>query len=202
MLEGILNSAAVERADIRRMSLRWLVVILLVSASTSIGSANTVPDPSPDYKVKAIFLFNFAQFVDWPAGAFSDPKSVLVIGVLGDDPFGSYLDQTVKGEIVNGHNLEVRRFKTVEEIQTCHILFISPSIKSDKLEKALQHLAGQNILTVGDAPQFAKLGGMIRFITENSKIRIRINLDVVKAANLTVSAKLLKLAEVVTNKTQ
>lgn len=49
----------------------------------------------PEYQVKAVFLFNFAQFVTWPSQPADAP---LVIGILGDDPFGSYLDETVRGE--------------------------------------------------------------------------------------------------------
>ncbi len=151
-----------------------------------------------EYNVKAVFLFNFAQFVSWPESAFTSANAPLVIGILGDDPFGTYLDKTVRNEKVNGHPLEVRRFKDATDAKGTHILFINLP-KADKLEKALGDLEGQNTLTVGDTPNFAKSGGMIRFFMDNSKIRIRVNLDEVKDADLTISSKLLKLAEVIQN---
>jgi len=75
--------------------------------------------------VQAVFLFNFAQFVDWPPEAFSDPQAPLVIGILGQDPFGSFLDETVRGESVRGRPFEIRRYRRLEEVKDCHVLFIA-----------------------------------------------------------------------------
>jgi hypothetical protein len=139
-------------------------------------------------------LFNFAQFVDWPPKAFPEAQTPLVIGILGEDLFGSYLDETVRGEKVNDRPLVVQRYHRIGEIKTCHVLFISRS-ESARLEEILASLKGRSILTVGDTDDFALRGGMIRFVTEKNKIRMRINLEAVKAANLTISSKLLRLAE-------
>ena len=146
--------------------------------------------------VKAVFLFNFAQFVDWPPEAFSSPTSQMVIGVLGDDPFGSLLDETVNREVVKRHELVVQRYRRVEEIRTCHILFISRS-EVKNLEGILAKLNGRAILTVGDSDEFAVRGGMIRFLTTGNRVRMRINLKASKAAGLTVSSNLLRAAEIV-----
>ena len=151
-----------------------------------------------DYQVKAVFLFNFAQFVDWPPEAFPDSQAPLVIGILGHDPFGTYLDETVRGEKVANRPLEVRRYQTLEEIGSCHVLFISQSEK-DRLVKDLAGLKKRNVLTVGDAESFARLGGMVRFVTEKNRVRLAVNVDAVKAANLTMSSKLLRLADIVTS---
>jgi hypothetical protein len=151
---------------------------------------------SKEYSVKAVFLFNFAQFVEWPSDAFASGQTPLVIGILGDDPFGAYLDQTVRGERVNNHPLVVRRFRRVEDITTCHVLFISRS-EVNRLGQILNGLKGRNVLTVGDANGFALEGGVIQLVTENNKIRMRINLGAAKAADLTLSSKLLRPAEIV-----
>ena len=82
---------------------------------------------SREYDVKAAFLYNFITFTDWPAAAFSGPDSPYVIGVLGEDPFGAALDEIVKGEQIKGRPLVVRRFKRIEDVHHCHILFISSS---------------------------------------------------------------------------
>jgi uncharacterized protein DUF4154 len=147
-----------------------------------------------DNQVKAVFLFNFAQFVDWPAGAFPDLNAPLVIGVLGDDPFGPYLDETVRGETVRGRPLEVRRYQRIEDVGTCHILFVSTSEES-QLEAILANLRHRAILTVGDGAGFAQRGGMIRFLTERNRIRMRINVAAAEAVQLTISSKLLRAAE-------
>jgi hypothetical protein len=150
-------------------------------------------DTAKDYDLKAVFLFNFAQFVDWPSDAFTDDRSPIVIGILGDDPFGKSLDQVVRNEVVRDRKLVVKRYRRVEEITTCHILFISQS-ETSHLGAIFASLKGKPILTVGDTEGFATSGGMIRFFTDENKIRLKINKNAVTAANLTMSSKLLKAA--------
>lgn len=171
---------------------RWLLIcaFFLCSAMKLDAQTNT----SPEYQVKAVFLFNFAQFVDWPPKSFPEPQAPLIIGVLGDDPFGSYLDETVRGEKANNRPLLVQRYRRAAEIRTCQVLFISRS-ETDRLEQILPSLKGRNILTVADSEDFALHGGMIQLVTEKNKIRMRINLGAVKAANLTISSKLLRVAD-------
>jgi len=155
-----------------------------------------VAAPPTEYQVKAVFLFNFSQFVDWPHTAFETPDAPLVIGVLGRDPFGAQLDEVVKGESVKGHPLQVRRFATVEELNGCHILFVSAS-EQRRLDEILQRVKGRSVLTVADKGDFAQRGGMILFVTERERVRMRINLEAAEAAGLTLSSKLLRPAEIV-----
>jgi hypothetical protein len=152
--------------------------------------------PPPEYQVKAVFLFNFTQFVEWPAGAFSGAQAPLVIGILGEDPFGAYLDETVRGETVNNRPILVKRYRRVEEIQDCQLLFISRS-EAERLEQIFAALKDRSILTVGDIDGFARRGGMIRFVVEKNKIRFRVNLDAAKAGSLMISSKLLRSAKIV-----
>src|SRR6267378_1758058 len=180
----------------RNGSFPVLVVIFALLLSSGLN-LSAQPASSREYQVKAVFLFNFAQFVEWPTNAFPEAQTPLVIGVLGEDPFGAYLDETVRGEKVNDRPLVVQRYHRVEEIKACHVLFISRS-ETENLEPIFTNLKGRNVLTVSDAVGFAQRGGMIRFVTEKNKIRLRINLEAAKAAGLTISSKLLRPAEIVT----
>jgi YfiR/HmsC-like len=170
----------------------WLIFSAILLSSGPRLCGQTIA--SPEYQVKAVFLFNFAQFVDWPPRAFPDKLAPLIIGVLGDDPFSTYLDETVRGEKANGRSLMVQRYRRVTDIKTCHVLFISRS-ENDRLDQILSTLRGRSILTVGESEDFALRGGMIQFIKEKNKIRMRINLEAVRAANLKISSKLLRVAE-------
>jgi hypothetical protein len=145
-----------------------------------------------EYEVKAVYLFNFARFVEWPNSANSGP---LVVGILGNDPFGGVLDNVVKGETINRRSLVVARYRRVEEIRSCHILFISSS-ETAKYDEIFSKLQGRSILTVGDSDSFARRGGIIRFLTEEKRIRLRVNLAAARAAQLTISSKLLRQAEI------
>lgn len=169
---------------------QWCIALVFFMQATA---QKSVPS---EYQVKSVFLFNFTQFVEWPAESFTTPASPLVIGVYGKNPFGTFLDQTVQGEQTDGHPLIVKRFTKLDEITGCHILFICDSEKN-RLKEILNYTKGKSILTVSDVNDFAKQGGMIRFLTENRKTRLRINLEAVKASNLTVSSKLLRLSEIV-----
>lgn len=158
--------------------------------------ATTPPAVFSEYQIKAVFLYNFAQFVEWPAAVFANEAAPLVIGVLGDDPFGAQLDAAVKEEKLGQRPLEIRRFRRVEEIATCHILFICRS-ESARLERIISSLQGRSVLTVSDMDEFTRRGGMIRFLTENKKVRMRINPEAAKRVGLTISSKLLRPAEIV-----
>jgi hypothetical protein len=175
-----------------------------LACTASLG-VTAAPGPLPaqaaspsEYQLKAVFLFNFAQFVEWPAAAFASPGAPLVIGVLGEDPFGGYLDETVRGERVNDHPLVIERYRNVEEIGTCHILFVSSS-ELNQLETVFHALSNRPILTVGDVEGFATRGGMIRFATDHSRIGLRINRAAAEGAGLKLSSKLLRPAQIVTS---
>jgi hypothetical protein len=147
-------------------------------------------------EVQAVFLFNFAQFVEWPPDAFADSQAPVVIGVLGKDPFGGFLDQTVSGETVRGRAFRVDRYHRVEEVKDCNILFISRS-ETKRLDGVLAALKGRPILTVTNGDDFDRTGGIIRFILNESKIRLSVDLEAAQAARLTFSSKLLRSAGIV-----
>jgi hypothetical protein len=149
-----------------------------------------------EYQLKAVFLFNFAQFVEWPTSAFAQQNAPFVIGVLGKDPFGANLDDVVHGENINNHPLIVQRYRDVQDIGGCQILFI-PAAELEHLDEILAALRGRSVLTVTDANATARRGVMIGIIRQDSKIRLRIDVEAAKAANLTISSKLLRPAEIV-----
>src|SRR5262249_20897545 len=145
----------------------------------------------PEYRVKATFLFQFTQFVDWPAQAFTSASAPLVIGILGQDPFGSFLDETIRDEKANDHPLAVERYERLEDVRGCHGLVVSRP-ETGRISDIASALKGRSVLIVGDAEHFADRGGTIQFVTEEKKIRLRINLGAAKSANLTISSKLLR----------
>jgi len=167
-----------------------------IGALAPVGLAGQA-EPSREYQLKAAFLFNFAQFVEWPASAFTAPDAPLIIGVLGDNPFGDVLEQIVQGERVNNHPLVVEHYRRVEDIASCHILFVGEPAASHP-GPVFARLRDRSVLTVSDAGDFSRHGGMIGFVTEHNHIRLQINLEAATQASLTLSSKLLRPAEIVT----
>ena len=170
-----------------------VLVLLLFLALTSSMLGTQVRAQTPDeYQVKAAFLYNFVKFVEWPVEAFGDNRAPVVIGVVGDDPFGSKIDQLIKGKIANGRPLVLKRFPNFKALTFCHILFICSSEKNN-LRQALA-AAGAGVLTVGETERFTQMGGIINFTIVDSKVRFEINQVAADRAGLKISAKLLNLS--------
>lgn len=166
-----------------------LVIGLLCMLNTGVPAQS-----SSEYQVKAAFLYNFAKFVEWPGDALGNSNAPLIIGVIGDDPFGGALDQAINGKTINGRALLVRRLKWGHDLRSCHILFISSSERK-RLPQIIQSLRGASVLTVGDMGQFNQQGGIINFILEANKVRFEINSRGADQARLKISSKLLSLAK-------
>jgi hypothetical protein len=176
---------------------RWATLVPALLALALVCCALDTRAAAPDETdVQASFLLNFAEFVEWPADAFSSPQAPLVIGVLGEDPFGRVLDKLAQGQTVKGHPVIVRRYARIEDVGDCHILFIGGSEEA-RVTRITALLSGRNVLTVGDFEHFLRDGGVIRFVNVGNKVRMHINLDAAKAANLDISSKLLRPAYVV-----
>lgn len=146
-----------------------------------------------EYEVKAAFLVKFAMFVQWPTNALAaDVQGPLVVGILGEDPFGAKFDQAVKNERVQGRAVEIRRAQTATELLHCQIVFICAS-EAARFKEVLAVFKERPVLTVADEPGFATLGGMIGFFKETGKVRFEINAAAIERAGLKVSSKLLQV---------
>jgi len=176
-----------------RLRLRWIACMILL---LSVGDMPCYAQnkAASEYQLKAVFLYNFTQFVNWPSSAFDSYNDDFVIGIIGEDPFGEYLDEVVGGEKIGMHPIVVRRFKSIRDISKCHMLFIR-SGDPDWMERVLSAVAERNVLTISDDPDFNRLGGMIRFFPENNKLRLEINLKSARAAQLGISSKLLSVSQ-------
>jgi hypothetical protein len=138
--------------------------------------ANGQASGSGEYQVKAAFLFHFAQFVDWPAEAFSSDTSPISYCTLGDDPFQGALDASLSGKMIGTRVIRVQHLKQGQGISGCQILFIG-GLEKKRLSSVLAGLKGAPVLTVGDADHFVNEGGVIGFCMEEKKIRFEINLS-------------------------
>lgn len=152
--------------------------------------------PTPEYLIKAAYLYNFALFVEWPADAFPSSDAPIVIGVVGDDPFDQALERTVRDKRINRRPLVVRRLQWGQNLRQCHILFVSASEAARAADLGTR-LDGQPVLVVGETFDFARRGGTINFFIENNKVLFEVNVDAARRARLDISAKLLNLARII-----
>jgi hypothetical protein len=151
---------------------------------------------SSEYLIKAGFIYNFANLVQWPSNAFTQPDSPIVIGILGADPFGTVLDRVLAGKKVNGRIFVVKRLKSVPDLKECQIVFVSSS-EMPHLAEAIRLIKGMPILTIGELPGFAQRGGIINLVLEDNKVHFEVNVEAAKEAELNLSSRLLALARIV-----
>jgi hypothetical protein len=177
----------------RRKWLLWLAGLWLAGGWAVAAES---PEGVSEYQVKAAFIYNFTKFTDWPTNAFTSADAPLVIGIVGEDPFGKTMDDVVRGEVVRDRPLVVKRLRPGEDFRSCHVLFISRSEK-DHLRELLGQLKGRPVLAVGDTSGFAEQGGTVNFVLVQKTVKMEINQAAAAAAGLQISAKLLKLARLV-----
>lgn len=180
----------------KKAPLLFLAVVGLWTGLLDAAPADGAEGPR-EYDLKAVLLYHLTRFVEWPETAFSSPDAPLVIGILGQDPYGKTLDDVVRMESCGRHKIEVVHFRTIESVRDCQILLVGAN-EQPNLPRILRELAGRPILSVGEFDGFGKSGGMVRlYQSAEGKIKLRINLGAVRAAKLTVSGKLLQLAETI-----
>jgi YfiR/HmsC-like len=152
-----------------------------------------------EYRMKATFLSNFANFVEWPANAYSSPQAPLLICVFGDYLFGTSLSTSTQSMTPHGRRMEVRWAHKEQELHGCQILFISRA-DAKRYTKVLEAVRGDSVLTVGETPDFLEAGGAITFSFREEVLQFEINLGAVDGARLKMSSRLLSLARRVVNK--
>lgn len=172
---------------------------LLIGFSCATQPAIPQPSAPSEIQVKAAFLVNFPKYVEWPADAFPDTNSPIILATLGETDLGDEIRKMVQGRTVNGRPL---RFKVITESDPArdyHILFIPDSARR-RLPVALEKLKVTIVLTVGESDDFLARGGVINLARREQKVRLEVNLTAAKQAGLKISSKLLSVADVVKGK--
>ena len=162
------------------------LLIAPVHASTPVQS---------EYALKSRFLYNFCRFIEWPDSAFGSPNEPFIIGIVGDDPFGPFLNETVKGKKYHNRPIWIDHFRAPAEIRHCHLLFVSRG-NAGRIDPILAAVAGKSVLTVSETEDFLSNGGMITLRAEQNRVRLKLGAEAIHSANLVVSSKLLRVAEI------
>jgi hypothetical protein len=149
-----------------------------------------------EYRLKAAFVSSFAGFVEWPQEVLKSPQDPIGICVLGENPFGSALDQAIAGKTFRDHKLAAKEISDVRQATGCQILFISSSERKH-LRTILRGPEVNGVLTVGESDEFTTEGGVIDLKVDGDRIRILVNLEAAEQSHLRISSKLLSLAKIV-----
>lgn len=189
-----ISKGSKEKSQSNFWKISFFIIFLFLNTNSEYAqSGNKI-----EYKLKAVYIYNFLQFIEWPSSAFNDQNSPIVIGILGEDPYGEVIDETVKSEKIGDRPIKVKRYKFISDIDTCQVLFVCAS-EDKNVKNILYDLKGLPILTISDINDFAENGGNINFYVDENKLRFKINVKTLQDAKLKVSSKLLRLAKVIDN---
>jgi len=167
-----------------------LIALLLIAG------AHPAAQRSLEYEVKAAYLYNIVNFVTWPPDAFTSPGDFLHICVYGTDPFGPLLDRTMLGGTANRRPIAILRIDDPEALRECQVVFL-PGGNTDRIDQAVRATAGRPALTVGEAADFLRRGGIIGLAVDGGRVRLDINLSAASGRHLVLSSRLLQVARVV-----
>lgn len=182
------------RRRIAPATVPWRVLAVVLAVAAAFAVPRSLAAPPAANQVKAAFLCNFADFVQWPEG--HDGDGPVVIGILGEDPFGPHIDEAAESRSLPAHEIGIRRLESAEEATEVAILFISAS-EAAQLDSVLESLRYEAVLTVSDIPGFAAHGGIVGLKVEDKRVRLEINVGAAARAGLVVSSRLLNLATLV-----
>jgi hypothetical protein len=148
------------------------------------------PAGTGEYEIKAAFLYNFVRLVEWPAGASTGSMRICI---AGPHPIQERIEETVRGETMEGQPLTVR--SVLQPDTGCDVLFIPRRFAA--AEEYLRAVEGRPVLTVGESPDFIHQGGIVNFFLEGKRVRFEINPTAAMHASLRISSRLLQLARLV-----
>ena len=176
-------------------TIRCLSLLAFVSLfAAGAGRRIKAQTDAEEYRVKAAFIFHFAQLVDWPPEKQTSTNNSLVLCTLGEDPFQGLLESTVAGKAIGNRTLRVRHLEQPQDMQACQIVFLGRA-QSKHIPTLVSILHQAPVLTVGETAGFLDAGGMIDFLLEGHKVRFEVNLDAAESADLKIGSRLLVLAQ-------
>lgn len=186
----MITPACVPRDALKRLRTlvpSTLISLLLALAALAPAQAAT---PSPEYQLKASYLYHFTKFIRWPQGALEGGGS-FDLCVVGSDPFGKAID-AIAGKSAWERTIRVTRHTGAASAKSCHMVFVN--LEGAALQSAIAELKRPGVLLIGESEGFIEHGGVLRFRTIQDKIRFEISEQAAKQANLEVGQKLLSVA--------
>ncbi len=191
------------------MIFRFYILFILFMAQQVVpvlAQSGDDSDLKREYKIKAAFLYNFIQFVDWPKEKTPNQDDPIILGIIGEDPFGNSFGP-IEDKQIKGRKSLINRFEGIEKlkkssdkgkskidsIRQCHLLFICSS-EEDHLKEIINLVNGYGVLTVGETSNMLESGGVVNFLVEENKVRFEINLTAARDEKLTIRSQLLRLA--------
>jgi hypothetical protein len=141
-------------------------------------------------ELKAAFLFNFMNFIEWPGTA---PDDIINVCFLGGGGVYDAFTAGIRRKRVGNHPLASRQLGAHEQVAGCSVLYIDAETIAVNGGRVPDGFIPA-VLTVSDARQFVRDGGIIELFTERNRLRFNVNLQNAQKGGLRISSSLLELA--------
>ncbi len=170
----------------------WLLgcVAAVLSQTPSLGASRQGGGQALEEEVKAVFLYNFAKYVDWPSAAEGTSASIRIC-VPANPAFLAIVREAVRDEIVNGRPLTAVGPEGLDAARQCDILYVGSAGTPDAAAW-LNAVRGRQTLTVGDGTLVDGL--VIAFVRDQDRLRFDISRPAATQRKLSISSRLLGLA--------
>jgi len=141
-------------------------------------------------QAQTLFIYNFSRLIEWPANYRTGP---FIIGVIGGSEVTAELENYTKGKKVGTQDINVIRYKTPQEIATCHILFV-PFAKTKQVPEILGVLNGKSTLIITEKVGGLDDGSAINFVVKVDKLKFELKPENATKLGLKFSSKLQEMA--------
>ncbi len=142
-----------------------------------------------DEKFKALFMYNFTKYLEWPA---SKQSGNFVIGVFGASPIISELTIIAEKKKVGAQQIVIKKINDPLELSNCHIVYL-PENRSSKADEVINTCKGKSVVFISDKPGMCKTHSDINYVKVNGKQNFEINKKRIEAEGVNVNSALLAL---------
>lgn len=140
----------------------------------------------------ALFLYNFANYVDWPDDAFRSKNETLNMCVVGKARFVPYLD-AFEGALIRKRRLTIVKLPQLNLDKRCHMLFLDDEEKKMIENIQVIHMS-DFVLSISDDDNFVEDGGVVSVYAREEAVQFDVNLGQALRNGLYISSDLLGIA--------
>jgi hypothetical protein len=140
-------------------------------------------------KFKALFMYNFTKYIEWPAAS---RQGDFIIAVLGNSAMTKELEIIAGKQKVGSQNILVKTYNTIDEINNCQILYV-PTSKSSSIAQIVEKLSGKSVLIVTDKEGLASQGACINYVKDGDRIKYELNKKNIEKRGMVVNSSLVTL---------
>jgi hypothetical protein len=132
-------------------------------------------------KIKAVFLYNFTRYFEWPD---SKKENNFIIYVVGkNENLITELKNLAKSKKVGNQDIEIKNSASFDPTVYSHIIYFTPDILKPVSDAASKN-KNKGALVVAETPGACKSGASINFIYNENKLKFEYSKNTAVKAGL------------------